>query len=151
LKRTRDERAEYVRCNPARLAQRLPLAAEIVIARIRDSRSSADAVDMPARRNIRISRSWARSWPRMRVISLRTQSSLAGLTARSGPRAVAGFPYDLGVAELAAGGRLNASAPAQPVFRKSASARVMAALALVHSTASPSARPSSAKTKGSAT
>jgi hypothetical protein len=121
-----------VRWNPARLAQRLPLAAEIVIARIRDSRSSADAVDMPARRNIRISRSWARSWPRMRVISLRTQSSLA-------------------VAELAAGGRLNASAPAQPVFRKSASARVMAALALVHSTASPSARPSSAKTKGSAT
>jgi hypothetical protein len=88
------------------------------------------SIDMLARRNIRISRSWALSWPRMRVISLRTQSSLAGLTARPGPRAVAVFPYDLGVAELAAGGRLNASAPAQPVFRKSASARITVALAL---------------------
>jgi hypothetical protein len=56
-------------------------------ARIRDSKSSADAVEAPARCSIQISRSWARSWPRMRVISLRTQSSFAGLTAPTGPRA----------------------------------------------------------------
>jgi hypothetical protein len=75
---------KYVRCNPRALrsASRSRQRSS-TFARIRDSGSSA-AVDMPVRRNIRISRSWVRSSPRMRVISLRTQSSLAGFTARSG-------------------------------------------------------------------
>ena len=47
--------------------------------------------------------------------------------------------------------RQNAIAPAQPGFRESASARMTAALALRHSTASQAATPSSAITKGSAT
>ena len=47
--------------------------------------------------------------------------------------------------------RQNAIAPAQPGFRESASARMTAALALRHSTASPAATPSSASTKGRAT
>src|SRR5215831_9903878 len=47
--------------------------------------------------------------------------------------------------------RLNAMAPAQPGLRESASARVTAALALRHSTASPGVMPSSLGTNESAT
>jgi len=47
--------------------------------------------------------------------------------------------------------RLNATAPACPGLRASASVRMTAALALKHSVASPAARPSSEKTNGRAT
>jgi hypothetical protein len=47
--------------------------------------------------------------------------------------------------------RLNATAPACPGLRDSASARMTAALALKHSIASPATTPSSEKTNGRAT
>jgi hypothetical protein len=110
------------------------------------------AVLAPARRSISISRSCARISARMRVISLRTQSSFYSALRSSGtspnfritfasPKSlVAGSPV-----------RLKATAPTQPRLRDSASPRITAAFGLKHSTASAGAMPSPAATNGSAT
>jgi hypothetical protein len=80
--------------------------------------------------------------------------NLVSFTARSDRPYVAEYPDDLRVTEIA--GRWNSrpaegNRPGTASFARQNLARITAALALMHSTASPGATPSSAAAKGSAT
>lgn len=99
---------------------------------------------------------WWRRANRKVAVVLRTRGFGRALSSERAEiiRRLAELPDQLGVAEFA-DGRISRAAErdahAQPDFRESASARMIAALALRHSTASPAATPSSARTNGSAT
>jgi hypothetical protein len=99
-------------------------------ARMRASRSSAEAFATPARCSIRISRSWRGS------AAACARSCCGPSEASQRAQVVRNFAElsdQCGVAEVAAGWapvRKNATAPACPAFRGSASARMTAALAL---------------------